>query len=178
MLRWGVIGCGRVSSDFTAALQHNGAQVVAVADYRIQDANTFADTFKIEHRFGSYDELAASTHVDVVYIGTIHPFHKNAAIACLKGGKHVLVEKPIALNAKDAAEIIAVAREKKLFLMEAMWTRLFPAVRQTVELLQSSAIGEVRLVQANIGFLANPSVSRFFDPKLGGGALLDIGSLV
>ncbi|MCA9997149.1 MAG: Gfo/Idh/MocA family oxidoreductase, partial [Anaerolineales bacterium] len=120
--------------------------------------------------------LAADPDVDAVYIGTPHSFHQSHTMLCLEHGKHVICEKPFAINASEAAEMVALARQKGVVLMEAMWTRFLPTLVKTRELLASGAIGEVRMITADFGFRTsvNPN-GRLFDPALGGGALLDVG---
>ncbi|MES2308875.1 MAG: Gfo/Idh/MocA family oxidoreductase, partial [Verrucomicrobiota bacterium] len=114
--------------------------------------------------------------IDAVYIATPHPFHQENSILCLKEGKAVLCEKPFTINALEAAEVIDVAKEQKQFLMEGMWSRFLPHVVKARELIQSGAIGDPRLLQADFGFKGewNPE-GRLFNPHLGGGALLDVG---
>jgi len=111
-----------------------------------------------------------------VYVATPHPFHKDNAILCLEAGKAVLCEKPFSINADEAEQVIALARENGLFLMEAMWTRYIPIIVRLRELLAESAIGEVRMLTADLGFRAKfDPKGRLFNPELGGGALLDVG---
>jgi len=112
--------------------------------------------------------------VEIVYVSTLHPLHASNSLLCLKHGKAVLSEKPLTLNAKEAEEVIQVAREKKLFYMEAMWTRFFPAIQKVRQLIQEGQLGELKLVQANFGF-RNPGIPRLSKEELGGGATLDIG---
>jgi predicted dehydrogenase len=129
----------------------------------------------IDRSFGSYDALLADTTIDVVYIATINVTHHPLCLRALDAGKPVLCEKPFALNADEAREVVARARQRGLFCMEAMWTRFLPAVTQLKKLIAEDAIGAPRIFSAQIGyaFVADPA-SRQFDPALGGGALLDL----
>ncbi|MBV9849578.1 MAG: Gfo/Idh/MocA family oxidoreductase, partial [Armatimonadetes bacterium] len=132
--------------------------------------------FGAARRYGSYEALAADPDVDAVYVASPHPMHKEDSLLCLNGGKAVLCEKPFTINAAEALQVIGTARARKLFLMEAMWTRFTPVMGKVRELVSQGAIGEVRIVQADFGFRAGfDPKSRLFDPALGGGALLDVG---
>ena len=139
-------------------------------------ADRFADEFGIPRRHASYADLAADPQVDAIYVATPHAFHRENTLLCLQNGKHVICEKPFAINAAEARTMIDTARANKLFLMEAMWTRFLPIMGEVRRLIADGAIGPMRMVQADFGFRAafNP-VHRLFDPALGGGALLDVG---
>ena len=141
-----------------------------------QKQNEFADKYDAPKRYGSYEALAADPDVQAVYIATPHPQHKDAMLLCLNHGKAVLCEKPFTVNAKEAAEVIDLARAKDLFLMEGMWARFFPGMVRVREILASGAIGEARMLQADFGFRTdvNPE-GRLFDLALAGGGLLDVG---
>ncbi len=176
-IRWGIIGTGGIAHQFARALALLAdAELTAVGSRTQRSADEFGDEFNVPRRHASYEALAADPDVDVVYISTPHPLHYENSLLCLDAGKAVLCEKPFTINAVEAAALSARARAKRLFLMEAMWTRFFPAAYRLRELLAQGAIGDVRLLQADFGFRAdfNPQ-SRLFDLKLGGGALLDIG---
>ena len=111
-----------------------------------------------------------------MYVASPHPMHKDDALLCLRHGKAVLCEKPFTINAAQAEEVIGVARQNNVFLMEAMWTRFLPAVQKVREFVREGAVGDVQIVQADFGFRAGfDPKSRLFDPALGGGALLDVG---
>ncbi|PJF45754.1 MAG: dehydrogenase, partial [Candidatus Thermofonsia Clade 3 bacterium] len=115
-------------------------------------------------------------YVDAIYVATPHSLHHANTLLALQHGKHVLCEKPFAINAAQAQEMVDAARSAGLFLMEAMWTRFLPIMVETRRLIAEGAIGKVQMIQADFGFRAsfNPA-SRLFDPALGGGALLDVG---
>eukprot|EP01047_Picozoa_sp_COSAG01_P057431 COSAG01_NODE_6637_length_3568_cov_4.555780_3_plen_230_part_00 len=179
-LRWGLLGSGKICADFATALRHvPSAELRAVAARSSTAAEAFQDTHAVPLSFGSYAELVASDEVDVCYVGMLNTSHKAATIACLEAGKHVLVEKPMALSVKDAKDMVDAAQSNKCFLMEGMWTRFFPAVRRARELIRDGYIGDVKQVQADFGFHCTdgPS-SRMFNAQLGGGGLLDIGCYV
>jgi predicted dehydrogenase len=175
--RWGILGTGAIARTFTQGLALvPDAELVAVGSRNRETADRFADSFSIPNRHGSYEELALDPDVDVVYVATPHSLHYENMLLCLKAGKAVLCEKPFTINAREAEEVIATARAKRLFLMEAMWTRFLPLLHRLRALLEQGAIGEVRMLQADFGFRTsvNPK-GRLFDPALGGGALLDVG---
>jgi len=175
--RWGILGTGSIAKKFAEGLQIlPEADLVAVGSRAANTAERFARAFGIPHQHSSYDELANDPDVDVVYIATPHPFHMENTILCLKAGKAVLCEKPFAINAGQAQQMINVARAEKLLLMEAMWTRFLPIIAKVRKWLKQELIGEVRIFRANFGFRADwiPK-HRLFNPELGGGALLDVG---
>ena len=179
-IRWGILGPGGIAHKFAIGLKAvPDTEIVAVGSRDPQRANTFADTFDIPHRHGSYIELANDPEVDVIYVATPHPFHKECAMLCLEAGKAVLCEKPLTVDAEQAEELIACARERKQFLMEAMWTRFLPVIVKVREWLTEGAIGKPRLLTADHGSRKTLSTEilegRLFNPKLGGGGLLDVG---
>lgn len=177
IVRWGVLATGGIAAAFTAELQAMpDAEVVAVASRTEASAKAFADRFGIARAYGNWASLAADEDVDVVYVATPHSAHRAVAGLCLEAGKAVLCEKPFTLNVREAEELVSLARECELFLMEAMWMYCNPLVRRLAALVGDGAIGEVRTVQADFG-LAGPFAPdhRLRDPALGGGALLDLG---
>jgi predicted dehydrogenase len=179
-IRWGVVGPGRIAEkvvqDFAVV---DGARVVAVASRSLDRARDFAARHDVERAHGSYAEIRADPDVDVLYIATPHPQHHAIALAGLRAGKALLVEKAFTATVAGAREVVDLSRQTGVFAMEAMWTRFQPAVVRLRELIADGAIGEVRSVQADLG------VQREFDPtdrlfakELGGGALLDLGVYV
>jgi predicted dehydrogenase len=176
-VRWGILGTGRIARDFATALRDTpGATLAAVASRERATAETFADEFGIPLRLAGYDSLAACADVDLVYIGTPHAMHAENALAMLAGGKGVLCEKPFALNRAQAEQVVALARSRRVFLMEAMWTRFMPALAEAERILASGVLGEVSQASADFGFAATGGPeARLFNPALGGGALLDVG---
>jgi predicted dehydrogenase len=176
-IRWGILSTGRIAGLFATGLASApGAELAAVGSRTRESADRFGDQYDIPHRHASYADLAADPDVDVIYVATPHPGHKDATLTCIAAGKAVLCEKPIALNADEASEMVEAARTQGVFLMEAMWTRFRPAMVKVREVLASGVIGDVQLVTANIGWKSqfNPEF-RLYAPELGGGALLDGG---
>jgi len=152
------------------------AELVAVGSRSVERAQAFAERYGAPAAYGSYEELAADPSVDVVYVATPASRHADDTLLFLEAGKHVLCEKPFALNATQARRMVAAARERGLFLMEAMWARFLPPYRKLAELLADGAIGEPRLVEADFGFaMPREPGGRLWDPALGGGSLLDLG---
>ncbi|MGB7539216.1 MAG: Gfo/Idh/MocA family oxidoreductase [Anaerolineales bacterium] len=176
-IRWGILGTGGIARKFAEALALlPDARMTAVGSRTQASADSFGAKWKIPHRHGSYAALMADPEVDAVYIATPHTLHRENALGCLSAGKAVLCEKPFTINARQAEEVIALARKKKIFLMEAMWTRFLPVYVKMRNLLAEGAIGDVRQVQADFGIHAEfDPKDRKFDPALGGGALLDLG---
>lgn len=177
VIHWGILGAGNIARSFATGLQVlPQARLVAIGSRSLEKANAFGEAFGIPRRYGRYQELVDDPEVDVIYVATPHSLHREHSLLCLQAGKAVLCEKPFALNAREAREVIACARRKRLFLMEAMWTRFLPIMDQVRQWLAAGAIGEPRLLTADFGFRAefNPE-GRLFHPALGGGSLLDIG---
>lgn len=176
-VRWGVLATGGIAATFTAdLLRLPDTEVVAVASRTEASAKAFADRFGIARAYGDWASLAADEDVDVVYVATPHSAHRAAAGLCLEAGKAVLCEKAFTLNTAEAEELVALARERGSFLMEAMWMYCNPVIRAVADLVRDGAIGEVRTVQADFG-LQGPFAPdhRLRDPAQGGGALLDLG---
>lgn len=176
-VRWGILGTGLIARGFARdlALGESGV-VTAVGSRSPEGAARFAAEFGVEHPHHGYESLVEDPEVDVVYVATPHPMHRDNAILALRAGKPVLVEKPFAMNAAQAAEIVDVAREQGLFAMEAMWTRFLPHIASTRDWLETGALGEIVSVTADHGqWFAEDPQFRLFAPELGGGALLDLG---
>ena len=176
-VRWGILSTGNIAHSFATGLAGaDGAEIVAVGSRSQESADAFGDEFDIPNRHGSYEALANDPDVDVIYIGTPHPYHKDNSLLCIDAGKAVLCEKPFTINAKEAEVVINRAREKGIFLMEAMWTRFSPVMTRIRELIAEGTIGEVNMLHADFGFrMAFDAEHRLFNPNLGGGALLDVG---
>ena len=176
-IRWGILGTGAIAHKFAEAMEFvPDADVVAVGSRARETADAFGVEFAIPGRHDSYQALAEAPDVDAIYVASPHPMHHDHTLLCLNADKAVLCEKPFALNAREAESMVHCARDRGLFLMEAMWTRYLPAIAQVRQWLAEDAIGEVRLMLADFGFRAgfNPE-GRLLNPVLGGGALLDIG---
>jgi predicted dehydrogenase len=177
VIRWGIIGTGLIASTFAADLELTGSgTAVAVGSRREGSADAFGDRFGIPNRHVGYEALVADPEVDVVYVATPHPMHHEDALLALRAGKHVLVEKPFTMDAAEAEELVAEARARGLFLMEAMWARFVPHMVEVRRLLGEGALGDVVTVIADHGqWFAEDPAFRLFAPELGGGALLDLG---
>jgi predicted dehydrogenase len=175
--RWGVAGPGGIATRFAEAMRLvDDGEIVAVASRSVERADAFADRFAIPTRYGDYDALAADPDVEIVYVATPHSRHAADTISFVEAGKHVLCEKPFALNAGQARRMVDAARAQGVFLMEAVWSRFLPAYRALAEVLGEGRIGEPLLVEADFGFrLPVMPEHRLFDRALGGGALLDLG---
>ncbi len=176
-LRWGVLGPGGISEQFAAAVGRQGTQeIVAVGSRSLDRAEACAARHGVARAVGSPAELVGLDEVDIVYIATPHPSHRQLAELALGAGKHVLIEKPLAMTREDALAMTGLGRERGLLVMEAMWTRYLPQADVLRQLLDDGAIGEVTFVSAEFGFvMPYDPAHRLFDPALGGGALLDAG---
>jgi dihydrodiol dehydrogenase / D-xylose 1-dehydrogenase (NADP) len=175
--RWGILSAGKISHDFcvgVSTLNPQEHQLVAVGARNLESAKSFAKTHNIQNAYGSYEELVKDPNVEVVYIGTINPHHLASAKLALDNGKHVLCEKPLCINVKETKELQAYAKAKNLFLMEAIWSRFFPAYKRLKEELDKGTIGDVFQVIVSFGFEI-AEVDRVKLKELGGGTVLDLG---
>ncbi len=179
-IRWAIAGPGRIADSVAKDFVHvPDAELVAIGSRSTARAESFAAKHGAARAHGSYAALIADADVDAVYIATPHPQHAPIAIAALRAGKAVLVEKAFTATVAGAAAVVETARECGVFAMEAMWTRFQPAMTQVRTWLDEGAIGEVRGVQADLGVLREfDPTDRLFDPALAGGALLDLGVYV
>ena len=180
IIRWGILAPGSIAKKFVTGLKGaDGAVAVAAGSRDLGRAQKFCAEYNIPKAYGSYEELVKDPDVDAVYIASPHPFHKEHALLCLRNNKAVLCEKPFTVNAKDAEEIIKLARERKVFCMEAMWTRFLPHMRQVRKWIDQGAIGEVQRLTADFSFRSgwNPE-GRLLNPALAGGGLMDVGIYV
>jgi predicted dehydrogenase len=176
-IRWGIAATGGIARQFANGLsQTDDAETVAVASRTAERADEFGAEFDVPHRHASYEALAADPDVDVVYVASPHARHESDTLLFLEAGKHVLCEKPFALNAAQAQRMVDTARERELFVMEAIWSRFLPAYQLLGELLADGIIGEVEHVDADFAIrFPFDAAHRLFDLALGGGALLDLG---
>jgi len=179
-VRWGIVGPGRIAAHVAADFPLvPDAELVAVASRSRQRAAAFASEHSIARAHGSYRDIVADPEVDVLYIATPHPQHHAIALAALRAGKAVLVEKAFTATVDGAVNIIDTARAAGVFAMEAMWTRFQPVVVAARKLIADGAVGELRQVQADLGVdRAYDPADRLFDPAKGGGAMLDLGVYV
>lgn len=175
-LRWGILSTGWIAETQTADLQIAGLKVQAVGSRTIEAANEFADRFNIPNRHASYQDLVEDTEVDIIYIGTPHPWHFENAMQAIEAGKHVLLEKPFTINAGQAQKIADAAKANNVFVMEAMWTRFLPMMVRVNEIVQSGLLGTTRVILADHNqYIPRERAARLHEPELGGGALLDLG---
>lgn len=179
MVRWGVIGTGGIAQRFATAVERcPGSEIVALASRSAEAGDAFGDRVGVSAsgRHRSLDGLVADRRVDAVYVATPNHRHHLDTIAALEAGKHVLCEKPFALDHARATSVIDVAARGDRFLMEAIWSRFLPAYQLMIELLEQGALGAIRVVDASFGFAAPMMPGhRLFDRALGGGSLLDVG---
>jgi predicted dehydrogenase len=176
-IRWGLLATGGIADAFARDLALlPDAQLVAVGSRSQAGADAFGARFDVPHRHGSYEALAADPDVDVIYVSTPHPGHRDATLLAIARGKGVLVEKPFAMDVAQAREMVQAARSAGVFLMEAMWTRFLPHIRRVRQILADGTLGDLVYLVAEHGqwFPRNPE-HRLFAPTLGGGALLDLG---
>ena len=176
-VRWGILGPGKIALSFAEDFQYSkGGVLQAVASRDIHRAEEFTQKFRIPFAYGSYEQLIQSEEVDVIYIATPHSTHFELTRMCLLAGKSVLCEKPLTLNARQATQLFKIAKTQNCFLMEALWSKFNPTIRQLYQIIAAGEIGEVKRISSNFGFVADPDpASRLRNPSLAGGALLDIG---
>lgn len=175
-LRWGILGTGSIAHAQTSDLLAHGFAVTAVGSRSNGTADKFAAEFGLPAAHGSYESLVADPDVDVVYVATPHPMHAANALLALDAGKHVLVEKSFALNAREAAEVVDRAERNGLVVLEAMWTRFLPHMVRIREIIKAGEIGEVHtLIADHTQLLPDDPKGRLRNLELGGGALLDLG---
>ncbi|MFG1605713.1 Gfo/Idh/MocA family protein [Actinoplanes sp. NPDC049265] len=175
--RWGILSTGGIAESFASDLALvDGAKLAAVGSRTLESATRFAERHGFARAHGSWAELAADPEVDVVYVATPHAQHEAAALQCLRAGKAVLCEKPMTLDLASSAQLVQEARAHNAFLMEAMWMRCNPVIREVAELIEQGHIGRVTAVHADFGIQGPfPATHRLRAPSLGGGALLDLG---
>lgn len=176
-VRLGIAGPGRIVRRVMTDLRMaEHIEITAVASRSLERARAAAAEYDIPLAFGSYEEMAASDAVDLVYVAVPHPIHCALSKLFLAGGKHVIVEKPFAVNAGEAREMLDCARTNKRYLMEAMWSRFFPAAQALKALVDSGALGNLRRITADFSFRAPLDYGdRLYKRELGGGCLLDVG---
>jgi predicted dehydrogenase len=176
-IRWGIIGLGHIANKFATDLATvENIELIAVASRDLQNAKNFAEKHHAKKAYASYLELAEDADVDAVYIATPHSFHKEHTLLCLQNKKAVLCEKPFAMNLQEVTEMIQVARENNVLLMEALWTFFLPHFTYVLELVKSEKFGKLKNLEADFGFHTPYNTdSRLFKKEVGGGSLLDIG---
>lgn len=175
-LRWGIIGPGWIADHFADALRkHTHQQITAVAARDPAKAQAFADKWSISHATGSIDVLLAREDVDAVYIATPHNHHFPDGLRAIAAGKHLLIEKPLALNAQQATQLKLAAAAANLLCMEAMWCNFTPKYDVIRQLLEDGVLGDVHTLIADHGEFFTPD-HRIFNADLAGGPMLDLGS--
>ena len=176
-LNWGILGTGSIAGIFARGLADSeSGRLIAVGSRTQATADAFGERWQVPRRYGSYEQVLADPDVQIVYIATPHPQHKLWAIQAAEAGKHILCEKPLAVNYRDAFAMVVAADRHDIFLMEAFMYRCHPQTAKLLELIRSGIIGAVRVVQANFSFHADMQPEgRLFNPALGGGGILDVG---
>jgi predicted dehydrogenase len=176
-IRWGILGPGEIAHKFAQDLAKvENTSLVAVASRSQEKASDFAKQYSVEIAYNSYEALAKDPQIDAIYIATPHSFHKEHAILCLQNKKAVLCEKPFAMNLQEVTQMIEVAKEHNVLLMEALWTYFLPHYQYVLALIKSERFGKVKTLEADFGFYTPYNLdSRLFKKEVGGGSLLDIG---
>jgi predicted dehydrogenase len=177
MVRWGIVGTGKIARLLaTAIAESRDGRLVSAGSRSAERADAFAREFDVPRSHPRYDGVVADEDVDLVYVATHHPAHREWAVRAAENGKHVLCEKPIAMNHADAALIVDAARRNDVFLLEAFAYRCHPQTSRLVEVLRSGIVGEVRMIDAVFGYDAGPKPENYLLVReLGGGSMLDVG---
>ena len=177
LFKWGIVGPGRIAQNFADGLKVlDDAVLYGVASTNPERAAAFAAKNAGEKTFASYEGLAADPEVDAIYVATPHRYHRENVISCLNAGKPVLCEKPLTVNAAETKKLIETSHEKKVFLMEALWTRYLPIYGPIREWLDAGLIGDITYLNSTFGFQAPKAEDdRWMSPQLAGGTLLDMG---
>ena len=175
-IKWGIIGLGNIAHQFAKdlALIHD-AELYAVASRNIDKANKFSRSYKAKVAYGNYQELITSNNVDIVYIATPHDSHKNLAIEALNNNKHVLCEKPLAINHQQVSQMVKTSKRNNTFLMEAFWTRFNPSIREILLKVKQGELGDVNYINADFAFHIPHIGGRMTNINNAGGSLLDMG---
>ena len=175
-LNWGILGTGWIAHEMGEALNRVHGEIYAVCDTTLEKAQKYAQEFNVTKAYGSADEMIKDENIDIVYIATPHNFHYQFLIQSLKAGKHVFCEKAITVNSNQLEEAVAIAKEKNLVICDGVTLFHMPLFKKLKEIVDSGAIGKVKMVQVNFGSCKEYDVNnRFFSKELAGGALLDIG---
>jgi len=178
MIRWGIISTGLIAHEFARDFPYVKKGVLSgVASRDITKARDFSTEFDIPKSYGSYQALIDDPEIDAIYIGTPHNYHFDAAKAALEAGKAVLCEKPITHDLELSKQLITIARQKRVYLMEAMWTYFIPTIKTAKQWLDGGRIGNLKTIKADFGFNMQHlgPKHRVFNPELAGGSMLDIG---
>ena len=174
-MKLGILGAGGIASTMAKTVAGmKDVEAYAVAARDLGRAQVFAQKYEVKKAYGSYEEMLADDEVELVYIATPHSHHYLHAKMCLEAGKYVLCEKAFTVNAEQAQKLFDLAKEKKLLITEAIWTRYMPSRKMINDIIKSGVIGEVTAVTANLSYTVS-HVERIRKPELAGGALLDVG---
>jgi predicted dehydrogenase len=176
-IKWGILGTGWIARKLADALKvADHCELVAVGSRTKGSASKFAADYHLQSAYASYEELVQDPNIDVVYVATPHNLHLENTLLALEHGKNVLCEKPLGVNLKEVDLMLAKAKEKNLFLMEALWSRFLPHIIKTKELIDNGAIGEIKLLTATFCIRSeNGPEHRHYNIDLCGGTILDIG---
>lgn len=178
MIKIGVIGAGFIANKFCEAVNKGelDGKLYAIGSRSLKKAEEFKQRHRFIKAYGSYQDLYNDKDIDLIYLATPHGLHYNHMMEILDYKKNIICEKPFTLNAKQAKEVFNKAKDKNVFIMEAMWTRFLPTIRDVKKLITEDIIGDVVKLEADFCFKPNKDDdNRLFQPKLGGGALLDVG---
>lgn len=171
----GIIGAGTIAAKMAGTIKEmKDATCYGIASRDLEKAKAFANEFDVLHAYGSYEEMVQDDAIQLIYIATPHPFHKEHAMLAIKYGKNVLCEKPFMVNAIEAKEVLDYAKEQGVLIAEAIWTRYMPSRKIVDDIIETGKIGKVMSVSANLGYEMSTK-GRITDPNLAGGALLDVG---
>ncbi|BBM88038.1 dehydrogenase [Candidatus Uabimicrobium amorphum] len=174
---WGIIGLGNIAHLFAQGLKHvPQARLCAVASRSMEKAKKFAMKYDVPHYYGSYEEILDNAELDIVYVATPHHLHHRVSLMCMQKHISVLCEKPVAMNRRQAEEMVKAAETYHVFFMEALWSRFLPHIRKVKDFVDNGTVSDIRLLEADFGFRApfDPQ-KRIFNNQLGGGSLLDVG---
>lgn len=176
-MKWGLYATGGIAEAFASDFKKiTGSEIVAVYARNKDKGISFCERHQIERCYDNETAFFNDSDIEAVYVSTPHTLHAEVSIKALRAGKHVLCEKPFAMNANEAKRVINIAKEQKRFVMEALWTLFLPTVQKVFEWIQADRIGEIKVIQANFGFSGSKDpLGRHLNPDLGGGALLDVG---
>ncbi len=176
-IKWGILGCGNIANKFANdLLLIEDAEIYAVASRNKERANNFKSKHHAVVAYDSYDGFFKDDNIDIVYIATPHISHAELSIKAMENNKHVLCEKPLAINKKEAKAMIETSRKTSRFFMEALWTRFNPSFKAIKKCVEKGGIGQVKYINADFSFKSDkPLDSRVLNLNLGGGAILDIG---
>lgn len=177
MIKWGIIGPGTIANAFAKEISNTETgELIAIFGRNENKAKAFAKQYNVDKYYDNLDEFLNNKEIDAVYIATPHSHHMEFAIKCIKSNKHVLCEKPFSYNKKTSAEVLSLAKENNVFIMEALWTLFLPAINKAKSWIDEGKIGKVKMITANFGFSSEEDInSRLYNIDMAGGALLDVG---